>query len=154
VDTGSTAGVPSYLAGSATLDPSFRSGFYAEYADAIEAAAKATGVSANLLGAMVATESRGVKGNVDPLQMGGGGTMPENMLAGAKHLIASANESAAKFGTGSLGIALRDYNSGLLGTDPNNLSALPAGTGQPYYIDEVTQNYNALKNGNAAGLLQ
>lgn len=153
----SAGGVPSYLAGSAKLDPSYRNGPYKEYADAIEYAAGQTGISANLLGAMVADESQGVSGNKNPLQAdvaaSGDGSLNAAMLAGAQQLLFDDKTVQQQHGvSGSLGLALRAYNSGpYAGTDPNNLNSIKS-TGRPEYVQKVTDYLQKIEGGGGASL--
>ena len=52
-----------------------------------------------------------------------------------------------RYGNDSWGLALRAYNSGENGVDPNNLHALPAGTGDPAYVDKVMNYWAIIDNG-------
>lgn len=115
------------------------------YGDAIKQASKDTGIPENVLAGMIWQESKGKADTpggglmqVGPNEMaanGGGDPMDPtaNINAGAKYM----QELVAKFG--DIPTALRAYNSGPNGVDPNNLNATPAGTGDPTYVDKVME---------------
>ncbi|HET6344942.1 MAG TPA: hypothetical protein VFH51_08415 [Myxococcota bacterium] len=135
-------------------------GLYEPYREAIVAASKATGVSAAILAAMVVSEARGCYGPPgkplldNPLQVthGAGSDMAGNILEGAKQIVSHGEEALAKYGKADLGVFLRAYNSGVNGVDPSNLTALPAGIGQPYYVDQVKSSIKAIESGNPGAL--
>jgi soluble lytic murein transglycosylase-like protein len=134
--------------GGTTLSPSAPQPLQDQKA-AIEAASAQTGIPANTLGAVMWRESRGVPGTP------GGGLFqigqPEFDAQKAKHpdlIKGDINDPASNVmagalylkdlqGGGDIGLGLRKYNSGPNGADPNNLSATPAGTGDPAYVDAV-----------------
>ena len=125
----------------------------------IEKAAKETNMPADVLGGMVWQESR-----ANPDTPGGGVmqigpdefakqkaahpdlirgevTDPEsNIMAGAFYLKSLGGDD-------NLPLALRKYNSGPEGTDPSNLRATPAGTGDPDYIELVTSHAQKIDSG-------
>jgi hypothetical protein len=154
-----SGGVMGILGGDSNL-PKGALGPYEPYREAIVAASKATGVSATILAAMLVTEARGCYGGAgkplldNPLQVStnAGGDMAQNVLEGAKQIISHSEEALAKYGKADLGVFLRAYNSGPNGVDPGNLHALPAGLGQPYYVDQVTSNIKSIEAGNGSAL--
>ncbi len=137
-----------------------------KYGKEIENASAATGVPANVLGAMMWQESRGNPnsgggiGEVGLMQM----TPDTFQDLQAKHpelqgqdlsdpqtnIMASAFYMKDLMGQfGDIPTALRAYNSGPNGVDPSNLQALPAGTGDATYVDKVMDFSNRLANGAA-----
>ena len=52
-----------------------------------------------------------------------------------------------RYGNDSWSLALRGYNSGENGVDPKNLRALPAGTGDPAYVDKVMSYWDIIEKG-------
>jgi soluble lytic murein transglycosylase-like protein len=112
------------------------------YKDEIAAASKASGVPKDILAGMIWQESKGrpVPGGglmqVQPNEFAseGGGDINDpatNIMAGAMKM----REMIDRFG--DVPTALRGYNSGENGVDPNDLHATPAGTGDPNYVDLV-----------------
>jgi hypothetical protein len=152
LQTGSSSGsgAMSILGGPSTVASNYP-GLYAGYIPGIEAASKATGVSANILAGVIATESRGFGNLSNPMQVNADqGSMNANIMEGAKELVQHADTMNQKYGKYDLGLTLRAYNSGDNGVDPNDLSALPAGTGQPYYVTQVESNIQALQSGSGS----
>lgn len=146
----------------------------APYKDMIEEASRRTGVPASLLAAMIHDESRWDPhaGTINANGMGDTGLMqmndatfaalqakhPElqgrdkndpatNILAGAYYMADMKELMKERYGSDSWGLALRAYNSGENGVDPNNLNALPAGTGDPAYVDKVMGYWATIDNG-------
>jgi hypothetical protein len=132
-----------------------------QYASAYESASRLTGVPANILAAMNWQESRG---NSNAPGGGLGQMTPERFadlqakhpeLAGrslsdpASNILATAffmKDLMAQFG-GSLPLALRAYNSGENGVNPNDPNATPAGTGDPTYVEKVISMSNTIASG-------
>lgn len=138
----------------------------------INNASSASGVPANVLGAMIWQESRG---NLQALTTNGGNGLTDTGLMQvnpntykelqAKHpelqgmndlsdpqtnIMAGAffmRDLIDQFG--DIPTALRAYNSGPNGVDRNNLNALPAGTGDATYVDKVLDFTNRLASGAA-----
>jgi soluble lytic murein transglycosylase-like protein len=141
------------------------------YREMIESASRITGVPASLLAAVIHDESRwnagagGATGDTGLMQVSDSvfaalqGLHPElagmsnkndpatNILAGAFFLADMKKDMASRYGIDDWGIALRGYNSGPNGVDPNNLSNLPAGTGTATYIDKVMKYWNIIETG-------
>lgn len=138
-------------------------------AGAIQKASAATGVPADLLGAVAWDESRGVL-NATSTNQGTGlsdvGVMqvdpatfsdlqskhPE--LAGKSLSNPDDNMMAAAFllkdmkqQFGSWALALRGYNSGALSVDKSNPNITTTGYGDPSYISKVGLNLAAIDNG-------
>lgn len=146
---------PNALRGSASLGPGANAPLRA-VGPALEAAAAATGVSADVLAGIAWAESRAVP------SVAGGGLMqmsdqafaaqraahPEvvgevaeagpNATAAAFYLLSLQATMRGKYGRDELGIVLRAYNSGENGVDPADLTRTPAGTGAAPYVDNVT----------------
>ncbi len=118
---------------------------YDKYKTEIDNASAQTGVPKEILAAAIWQESRGNPNAPGGglLQLGdnefskyGGGDInnpADNILAGAKYL----KDMYGQFGSWDL--ALRAYNSGPNGVDPNNPDATPAGTGDPTYVEKVLE---------------
>jgi len=145
------------------------------YREYIENASRITGVPASLIAAMIHDESRwdpnagtvnGEQGDADTglMQVGDDefaalqARHPElqglnkndpaaNILAGAFYLTEMRDKMMEKYGRGDWEIALRAYNSGENGVDPNNLSNLPAGTGTASYVDKIMSYWNLIEEG-------
>jgi len=141
-----------------------------QFSKEIAKASTAAGVPANVLGAMIWQESRG---NLGAATINGGNGLtdtgllqvnpntyqdlqakhPElqgmdnlsdpqtNIMAGAFYM----KDLIAQFG--DIPTALRAYNSGPNGVDRDNLSSLPAGTGDATYVDKVSDFANRLATG-------
>lgn len=146
-----------------------------QYREAIESASAKSGVPASLMAGLIHDESRwddkastvnGGNGGGDtglvqmndntfkelqtkhPDLAGKNKNDPEtNILAGAYYLADMKTEMKEKYGVDSWDIALRAYNSGPNGVDPNNLNALPAGTGTASYVDKITNYWSTIDNG-------
>lgn len=113
------------------------------YKNEIDAASKATGIPPGILAGQIWQESRGKPntpgGGLMQIQgeefksMGGGdiNNAGDNIMAGAKYM----QQMQEKYP--DIPLALRAYNSGPNGVDPNNANATPAGTGDPTYVDKV-----------------
>ena len=152
------------LQGKATLGPGANAQLLA-LKDAIEGAAAASGVAADVLAGVIWDESR-----ADPTVAGGGlmqigpdefaaqkAAHPQvvgestdaaaNAMAGAFYLVQLQGVMAQKYKRDDLGITLRAYNSGENGVDPNDLSALPAGTGTAAYVTQVTHYIAIIASG-------
>ena len=126
----------------------------------INAAARATGVPADLIAAVIYQESggnvrihatRNPNGGSDsglmqvnqstaaelqqkyPDRFSGISGSAKNVMLGASYL----RDMFDHFGKKNWGVALRAYNSGPDGVDPRDLHATPAGTGDPTYVDKV-----------------
>lgn len=144
------------------------------YKDAILNASQKTGVPPGLLAGLIHDESRwdagagttnanglGDTGLVQmndgtfaelqqkhPELQGKNKNDPEtNILAGAFYLADMKEEMKQRYGIDSWEIALRAYNSGPNGVDPNNLSSLPAGTGTANYVDKVMSYWKIVDEG-------
>jgi soluble lytic murein transglycosylase-like protein len=146
-----------------------------QYRESIESASAKSGVPASLLAGLIHDESRW-KSDASTVNGGNGGgdtglvqmndgTFAElqkkhpdlagknkndpdtNILAGAYYLADMKAEMNDKFGVNSWEIALRAYNSGPNGVDPNNLNALPAGTGTDTYVDKVMAYWRTIDQG-------
>ncbi|MCM5679563.1 transglycosylase SLT domain-containing protein [Schlegelella sp. S2-27] len=115
------------------------------YGREIQRASDASGIDPSILAGMIWQESKGRPGtpNGGLMQVGphefetyGGGDVSnagDNIMAGAMYM----KELKAQFG--STEAALRAYNSGPNGVDPNDFRATPKGTGDPTYVDKVLQ---------------
>lgn len=141
------SGVMSVLGGPATLGPGFPSDMD-PYRSAIIAASQATGVSANLIAAIVATENKGITNAVNPMTVDGAGSdMTQNMILGAQTLVKYAQQLEPKYGD-NLGVFLRAYNSGpnanINYADYNNLQGA---NGQSYYVPQVTTDLQIIQSG-------
>lgn len=144
------------------------------YRDMIEEASRRSGVPASLLAGLIHDESRWDPGAATNNPNGRGDTglvqmndntfaalqarHPElqgrdkndpatNILAGAFYLADMKEEMKQKYGKDSWEIALRAYNSGENGVDPNNLSNLPAGTGTANYVEKVMRYWKIIDEG-------
>ena len=116
------------------------------FKDDIAAASKASGVPAGILAGQIWQESKGhpetpggglMQLGDNEFQKYGGGNIAnphDNIMAGAMYM----KDLMGQFG-GSTGAALRAYNSGPNGVDLGNLNSTPAGTGDPSYVQKVTQ---------------
>lgn len=144
------------------------------YKQYIEDASRKTGVPADLLAAMIYAESRfdpnagtvnGGNGKADtglmqinddtwaslqakhPELVGKDKNDPAaNILGAAFYLTDLRDEMKQKYGRDDWEIALRAYNSGPNGVDPNDLSALPAGTGTAQHVQWVMEFWDAIAN--------
>ncbi|RZI40917.1 lytic transglycosylase domain-containing protein [Herbaspirillum sp. HC18] len=164
----------SYPSTGSTLGPGLppQAGPYKQY---IQDASKATGVPADLLAALIHDESRwdpnagtvnggnglGDTGLVQmndstfadlqtrhPELQGKDKNDPAtNILAGAFYLSEMRDLMKQKYGRDDWEIALRAYNSGPNGVDPNNLSNLPAGTGTANYVDKLMNYWMLIAEG-------
>lgn len=152
----SSADVGNTLMGSAILGPGANMELQALRAP-IQAAAMASGVSANVLAALVWAESRAqvdVAGGgltqmgepefqrmkaAHPQIVGSLSDAGANVMSAAFYLLEMRELMQQQYKRNELGIVLRAYNSGSNGVDPNNLSRLPAGTGDAQYVTRVTQ---------------
>ncbi|AJK47179.1 lytic transglycosylase domain-containing protein [Burkholderia plantarii] len=117
-----------------------------KYNSEIMSASQATGVPPGILAGQIWQESKGVADTPggglmqlgpDEFQKYGGGDISnpaDNIRAGANYM----KDLAAQFG-GNMDAALRAYNSGPNGVDLGNLNSTPAGTGDPTYVQKVTQ---------------
>ena len=115
------------------------------YGREIQRASEASGIEPSVLAGMIWQESKGrpETPNGGLMQIGphefeayGSGSISnpgDNIMAGAMYM----KELKAQFG--STEAALRAYNSGPNGVDPNDYRATPAGTGDPTYVDKVLQ---------------
>ena len=115
------------------------------YGPEIQRASEASGIKPSILAGMIWQESKGrpETPNGGLMQIGphefeayGSGSISnpgDNIMAGAMYM----KELKAKFGSDEA--ALRAYNSGPNGVDPNDYRATPAGTGDPTYVDKVLQ---------------
>lgn len=160
----STSFDPNALLGPATLGPGVNEALRA-IAAPLQTAATASGVSADVLGAVAWAESR-----ADPTVAGGGlmqmsdeafaaqktahpevnGALSDataNATAAAFYLLQLQATMQQKYGRGDLGITLRAYNSGENGVDPAELTRTPAGTGAAPYVDNVTAYARVLATG-------
>ncbi|WP_246795457.1 lytic transglycosylase domain-containing protein [Burkholderia perseverans] len=117
-----------------------------KYNSEIMSASQATGVPPGILAGQIWQESKGVASTPggglmqlgpDEFQKYGGGDISnpaDNIRAGANYM----KDLATQFG-GNMDAALRAYNSGPNGVDLSNLNSTPAGTGDPTYVQKVTQ---------------
>lgn len=117
-----------------------------KYNSEIMSASQATGVPPGILAGQIWQESKGVANTPggglmqlgpDEFQKYGGGDISnpaDNIRAGANYM----KDLATQFG-GNMDAALRAYNSGPNGVDLGNLNSTPAGTGDPTYVQKVTQ---------------
>ncbi|MBI0327862.1 lytic transglycosylase domain-containing protein [Burkholderia plantarii] len=117
-----------------------------KYNSEIMSASRATGVPPGILAGQIWQESKGVADTPggglmqlgpDEFQKYGGGDISkpaDNIRAGANYM----KDLATQFG-GNMDAALRAYNSGPNGVDLGNLNSTPAGTGDPTYVQKVTQ---------------
>ncbi|WP_070106904.1 lytic transglycosylase domain-containing protein [Burkholderia plantarii] len=117
-----------------------------KYNSEIMSASQATGVPPGILAGQIWQESKGVADTPggglmqlgpDEFQKYGGGDISnpaDNIRAGANYM----KDLATQFG-GNMDAALRAYNSGPNGVDLGNLNSTPAGTGDPTYVQKVTQ---------------
>lgn len=160
----STSFDPNALLGPATLGPGSNEALRA-IAAPLQRAAAASGVSADVLGAVAWAESR-----ADPTVAGGGlmqmsdeafaaqktahpevtGALSDaaaNATAAAFYLLQLQATMQQRYGRGDLGITLRAYNSGENGVDPVELTRTPAGTGSAPYVDNVTAYARVLATG-------
>ena len=115
------------------------------YGPEIQRASEASGIKPSILAGMIWQESKGrpETPNGGLMQIGphefeayGSGSISnpgDNIMAGAMYM----KELKAQFGSDEA--ALRAYNSGPNGVDPNDYRATPAGTGDPTYVDKVLQ---------------
>ncbi|WLE60038.1 lytic transglycosylase domain-containing protein [Burkholderia plantarii] len=117
-----------------------------KYNSEIMSASQATGVPPGILAGQIWQESKGVADTPggglmqlgpDEFQKYGGGDISnpaDNIRAGANYM----KDLATQFGC-NMDAALRAYNSGPNGVDLGNLNSTPAGTGDPTYVQKVTQ---------------
>lgn len=154
------------LQGAAALGPGANANLLALKAP-LEPAAQATKVSVNVLAATAWQESR-----ADPSAAGGGllqiggaefsamqlahpqivGVLSDaaaNAIAGGRvYLLDRQAALQQRFGRSDWGIVLRAYNSGDFGVDPNNLRALPAGTGDANYVTLLERFIGVIQSSN------
>ncbi|CAF1258769.1 unnamed protein product [Adineta ricciae] len=139
--------------------------------DMVNAASQATGVPADLIGAVIYQESGGnvnVDSTWNPNGGGDSGLMQVNQYTAdelerkyadrfrnlhgpAKNVMLGASYLKDMYDTVAdrdWGITLRAYNSGPNGIDKNDLSALPAGTGDRTYVKKVLRFWSDISQGN------
>ncbi|HEY4541425.1 MAG TPA: transglycosylase SLT domain-containing protein [Noviherbaspirillum sp.] len=145
-----------------------------KYREIIEQVSRITGVPASLLAAKIHAESRwdagaatnnpGGDADTGLMQIGDDeframqGKHPElqglskndpfaNILAGAFYLLEMREKMIEKYGRSDWEIALRAYNSGENGVNPNDLSSLPAGTGTAQHVQWVMDFWRNIEEG-------
>ena len=113
------------------------------YGKEIKAASEETGIPEGVLAGHIWQESKGRPntpgGGLMQIQgdefksMGGSdiNSAADNIMAGAKYM----QQMREKYP--DISLALRAYNSGPNGVDPNDSNATPAGTGDPTYVQKV-----------------